>query len=74
MRPDGAGRLMLHIADGDDAVTADTESTADLPIAQDMVRRAAEILPSIAGAEARPLPGRLGPAAPAPRTHTASQP
>jgi glycine/D-amino acid oxidase-like deaminating enzyme len=63
MRPDGAGRLMLHIADGDDAVTADTESTVGLPIARDMVRRAAAILPSIAGAEpeavriaVRPIP------------------
>jgi glycine/D-amino acid oxidase-like deaminating enzyme len=47
MRPDGAGRVMLHTDDGDAAVTPDSDPNPKLTIAQDMVARAARVLPSI---------------------------
>lgn len=50
MRPDGAGRLVLQMDDTDQAVGADTAPTPDLPPAQDLVRRAAGVLPGIDGA------------------------
>jgi glycine/D-amino acid oxidase-like deaminating enzyme len=63
MRPDGAGRLVLQMDDTDGAVTADTTPAPDLRAAQDLVRRAARVLPALegAGAEAvrigvRPMP------------------
>lgn len=58
MRPDGAGRLMLHADDGDAAVTADTEPSLGLPIAQEMARRAARVLPSIG--QVAPEVARIG--------------
>lgn len=63
MRPDGAGRLMVHSDDADRDVSAETEPSRRLPQAEDLVRRAAQVLPGIVGAgpEAvrigvRPLP------------------
>jgi glycine/D-amino acid oxidase-like deaminating enzyme len=47
MRPDGAGRLMLHGDDGDAAVSADTEPSSRLAIAHDMARRVAGVLPGV---------------------------
>ncbi len=47
VRPDGAGRLMLHADDGDAAVTAGTEPSATLPIARDLAERATRVLPGI---------------------------
>jgi glycine/D-amino acid oxidase-like deaminating enzyme len=58
LRPDGAGRLMLHMDDGDAAVSADTEPSPRLPIAQEMVRRAASVLPGIGQVE--PEAARIG--------------
>jgi glycine/D-amino acid oxidase-like deaminating enzyme len=47
LRPDGAGRLMLHADDGDAAVTPETEPSPTLPIARDLAQRAARVLPGI---------------------------
>jgi glycine/D-amino acid oxidase-like deaminating enzyme len=47
VRPDGAGRLMLHADDGDAAVTAGTEPSPTLPIARDLAERASRVLPGI---------------------------
>jgi glycine/D-amino acid oxidase-like deaminating enzyme len=47
VRPDGAGRLMLHADDGDAAVTAGTEPSPTLPIARHLAERAARVLPGI---------------------------
>ncbi|HTD47725.1 MAG TPA: FAD-binding oxidoreductase [bacterium] len=49
MRPDGAGRLMFQMDDADATVNAETEPGPALPAAQDLVRRAAQVLPGIAG-------------------------
>ncbi|HEX9247285.1 MAG TPA: FAD-binding oxidoreductase [bacterium] len=49
MRPDGAGRLMFQMDDADAMVGAETEPSPALPAAQDLVRRAALVLPGIAG-------------------------
>jgi glycine/D-amino acid oxidase-like deaminating enzyme len=63
MRPDGAGRLMLHADDIDRALAPEAEPGAESPLVQDMLRRAATVLPGIGqvGAEAvrvgvRPIP------------------
>ncbi len=58
MRPDGAGRLVLHGDDADALLTSDTTPNSALPIAQDMVRRAAAVLPSIG--RAAPEAVRIG--------------
>jgi len=47
MRPDGAGRLMLHADDIDEALTAETEPGAGSPLVQEMLRRAAAVLPGL---------------------------
>jgi glycine/D-amino acid oxidase-like deaminating enzyme len=47
VRPDGAGRLMLHADDGDTAVAAETEPAPTLAIARDLAERAARVLPGI---------------------------
>ncbi|MDQ6673269.1 MAG: FAD-binding oxidoreductase [Chloroflexota bacterium] len=47
MRPDGAGRLVLHGDDADALLTSDTTPDSALPLAQEMVHRAAAVLPSI---------------------------
>lgn len=50
LRPDGAGRLMLHRNATDALVSFDTEPSPALPEALDLVRRAARLLPAIAAA------------------------
>ena len=49
VRPDGAGRLMVRHEDLDRAVTIDTKPSPDLEPAREAVRRAALILPALAG-------------------------
>ncbi len=58
MRPDGAGRLVLQMDDTDRQVKAGTEPSPRLPQAEDLVRRASEVLPGIAGV--RPEAARIG--------------
>ncbi len=50
LRPDGAGRLVLHMEDADRQVSAETEPSPRLALAEDLVRRAAQVLPGIGGA------------------------
>jgi glycine/D-amino acid oxidase-like deaminating enzyme len=64
MRPDGAGRIVLHADAADAALTLDSEPSSSLSTAEAMVRRAAAVLPSIGqvAPEAvrigvRPIPG-----------------
>lgn len=59
VRPDGAGRLMLHFDDADADISEETPASPELPIAQTLVRRAAELLPSI-GHDVRPEAVRIG--------------
>ena len=47
MRPDGAGRLMLHADDIDEALAAETEPGVGSPLVQEMLRRAAVVLPGM---------------------------
>jgi len=47
MRPDGAGRVVLHADDIDDALAPEAEPGVESPLVQEMVRRAAGILPGI---------------------------
>jgi len=47
MRPDGAGRLMLHADDVDDALAPGAQPGVESPIVQEMLRRAAAVLPGI---------------------------
>jgi glycine/D-amino acid oxidase-like deaminating enzyme len=49
VRPDGAGRLMLHREDADHLVTETARPTLEHPIARDVVASAARILPAVAG-------------------------
>jgi glycine/D-amino acid oxidase-like deaminating enzyme len=63
VRPDGAGRLMLHREDADHLVTATLRPTLEHPVARDVVASAAQILPALAGIEpeavrvgVRPIP------------------
>lgn len=63
LRPDGAGRLMLHRRETDGTVREDAEPDPRLPQAADLMRRAARVLPDITGTEAeaarialRPIP------------------
>jgi glycine/D-amino acid oxidase-like deaminating enzyme len=64
LRPDGAGRLMLHWSPTDAALRLDTPLAPSMPAARDLMRRARQLLPSIGEAEAevarlalRPIPG-----------------
>lgn len=64
VRPDGAGRLMLHDNAMDQALGFDTVASPDLPQAQAMAEAAARLFPAIAGLRAeaarivtRPVPG-----------------
>lgn len=75
VRPDGAGRLMLHWDATDATVGLDTPLSPSMPQARDLVARARRLLPSI-GAVApeavrigvRPIPGdHLTAAGPVPR-------
>jgi glycine/D-amino acid oxidase-like deaminating enzyme len=47
MRPDGAGRLMLHADDIDDALTTEAEPGVGSPLVQEMLGRAATVLPGM---------------------------
>jgi glycine/D-amino acid oxidase-like deaminating enzyme len=47
LRPDGAGRLVLHMDDADATLTSTTQPSPQLPIAHDLVQRVAAVLPSI---------------------------
>jgi len=58
MRPDGGGRLVLQADDTDRQVTAAMEATPSLPQAEDLVRRASQVLPAIAGT--KPEAARIG--------------
>ena len=58
MRPDGGGRLVLQTDDADRQVRAETEPSPRLPLAEDLVRRASQVLPGVAGA--RPEAVRIG--------------
>lgn len=58
MRPDGGGRLVLQTDETDAEVTAATEPSPRLPQAPELVRRASQVLPAIAGAE--PEAARIG--------------
>jgi glycine/D-amino acid oxidase-like deaminating enzyme len=49
LRPDGAGRIMLHHGDFDDLVTLDTPVEPVPALAADLLARAAAVLPSLAG-------------------------
>jgi glycine/D-amino acid oxidase-like deaminating enzyme len=57
MRPDGAGRVVLHMDDADQTVSIDTEPSPSLRQAQDLVRRAAIPLPALRGV--RPEAARI---------------
>ncbi|MCC7276125.1 MAG: FAD-binding oxidoreductase [Alphaproteobacteria bacterium] len=64
VRPDGAGRLMLHWGGADREMTPDTPATPTMPWAKEMLERARALLPVIGdvGVEAaritiRPIPG-----------------
>ncbi len=50
VRPDGGGRVMVQADDVDDAVTASGASAPPPDLAVELVRRAAELLPGVAGA------------------------
>ncbi len=63
LRPDGAGRLMLHHPDLDQGVGADADVGATAPQAVELMRRAVAIIPSLNGVKpeaarvtARPIP------------------
>jgi glycine/D-amino acid oxidase-like deaminating enzyme len=47
LRPDGAGRLMLHADDIDAALAPATEPGVASPLVQEMLRRAATVLPGM---------------------------
>jgi glycine/D-amino acid oxidase-like deaminating enzyme len=64
MRPDGAGRLMLHWNPADATLSFDARLSPAMPEARDLMRRARQLLPSIGEVEAeavriaiRPIPG-----------------
>jgi len=58
IRPDGGGRVMVQADDVDDAVTASGASSPPADLAADLVRRAAALLPGLAGLNAESA--RLG--------------
>ena len=47
MRPDGAGRLMLHADDIDDALGPEVDTGVGSPLVQEMLGRAAAVLPGM---------------------------
>ena len=64
MRPDGAGRLVLHWGPTDAGLSFETRLSPSMPEARDLVRRAQQLLPSIGEVEPeavriaiRPIPG-----------------
>ena len=58
LRPDGGGRVMVQADDVDDAVTAARADSPPADLAADLVGRAAEVLPGLAGLA--PESARLG--------------
>jgi glycine/D-amino acid oxidase-like deaminating enzyme len=58
LRPDGGGRVMVQADDVDDAVTASSADTPPPELAAELVRRAAALLPGLAGMP--PESARLG--------------
>jgi glycine/D-amino acid oxidase-like deaminating enzyme len=63
VRPDGAGRLMIRHGDLDEQIAVDDVPTADMPQSMELMRRAAELIPSLKGVRpeaarvtARPMP------------------
>lgn len=52
LRPDGAGRLLLHGKAADQALTDTTVPAADLPAVDDLLDRAATVVPDMRGAAA----------------------
>ena len=58
LRPDGGGRLVLQTDETDAQVTAETPASPALPQAAELVKRAAELLPAIAGVA--PEAARIG--------------
>jgi glycine/D-amino acid oxidase-like deaminating enzyme len=63
MRPDGAGRIMLHRNETDATLTPDSKPDREQPQARDLVGRACQVLPGIGPVEAeavrlaiRPIP------------------
>jgi glycine/D-amino acid oxidase-like deaminating enzyme len=58
MRPDGAGRLMLHADDIDDRLAPESDPGVGSPLVQEMLRRAATVLPAIGRVAAEAV--RLG--------------
>jgi glycine/D-amino acid oxidase-like deaminating enzyme len=58
MRPDGAGRLMLHADDIDDVLTPEADPGVGSPLVQEMLARAATVLPAIGQVDAEAV--RLG--------------
>jgi glycine/D-amino acid oxidase-like deaminating enzyme len=76
VRPDGAGRLMLHWSPFDAAMRLDAPLAPSMPEARDLVQRARRLLPSIGEVEAeavriavRPIPAdQFSAVGPMPRT------
>jgi glycine/D-amino acid oxidase-like deaminating enzyme len=58
IRPDGGGRLMLHVDALDEGVRMETTPSPALPLAQEVVRRAARIFPALG--DAMPEAVRIG--------------
>ncbi len=64
LRPDGAGRLMLHRNEVDATLAADAAVSPDMPQARELIERARTLLPGIGPVQAeacritvRPIPG-----------------
>jgi glycine/D-amino acid oxidase-like deaminating enzyme len=64
IRPDGAGRFLLHADDLDAAIDAATQPDVRLPACAELLRRARNVLPGLEGAPleaarigVRPIPG-----------------
>jgi glycine/D-amino acid oxidase-like deaminating enzyme len=76
VRPDGAGRLLLHWNPTDATLSFEARVSPSMPEARDLVRRARQLLPSIGEVEPeavriaiRPIPGdHLSAIGPMPRT------
>ncbi|MGH7115492.1 MAG: NAD(P)/FAD-dependent oxidoreductase [Stellaceae bacterium] len=66
MRPDGAGRLMLHWTEIDETLAPETRPNPGMPEARDLVERARRVLPSIGSVE--PEAARIA-IRPIPRDH-----
>ena len=49
IRPDGAGRLVVHSNDADEMLKPETPARADIPLVVEMMAHAARIMPALAG-------------------------